>query len=1166
MIRPLDAEVRSRLRSGIAITSVSQCVEELVLNSLDAAATCVSVRVDIPGFRVQVVDNGCGIRSEDLRLVGVRHATSKCHSLKDLEQLTFHGFRGEALASIGDICGILEIVSRHESSYKTLCKIFQRGKPLQVTESLIPRASRGTTVDVHDIFASLPVRRKLISDTLDFERIRHRIASIALLHHEVAFCLFNEATGSKCLQTHKCQSMLSAFSQLFGNARARSLKEIVYAHDQFKVTGYISCDNHHSKNLQFLYINGRLMLKTKIHKLINTMIGKSALVRSRSSASVKDKTNGSSPQTYGGREKYGVFVLNIECGVNEYDICLEPSKTLVEFQDWERVLCCVEKCLELFLERENLALRPDSRDAEPEEEISSSGAAVARLSEFEYHSSGENAGKRNIETENISRSLHSSTVHRVNRAAAQCAVEGRTVGQNIDSHPSTGNVDADSQGSRPSSETENSEEQFFSDASAEGSQTGRKFQELPDSSAAPLQQSKDKSEEGASGEHATTCQQQKNPTTENNISSFVIQGRVVGNDCGKRRGDSGQVRSVSDAFLLHGSAQIRIPDKTNMPGRKIGTADLGTDVEDTRVHSHREKVVQACGRGRELNPSLKSFRFAKQSRGSACSRGGRSEYTTSRSSDSTRRREMTAEQRTETPSACDARALKCPAFTSPNPITLPRPLIRKRDMREGLMTADQCERTKKCIVLKRTPGRTPRSRLGAHVSKEKDRAKTPDASRELRAERDDGAGGLVGPSRSALQMSGEQAGDGAVELGLISDRRGYSGLCGVSSSRRDGEQGEPSDSPQAKEGDSTTHDGKLSRQDGCDHHARAGEIIRRNIGESVRKTFDLFRCDSVGADLLGDPETRGSEACDSSREQFMGQHERVNRHQDEEESVEGRNADALNSRFQDTLSEPEVTGVVRVSSLSVEQAPSGSLNSVGCERTDASSMRDSENAGRSSDYSCGPRKESFPSSETFTSLRVMMEGRGGGEAVSQAEWNSDIDSTQPQESIQGHRSEDRSRGQASSPSHLGVRPVSSGVRTESATEQEIVGVEKRGANVAREIDAPSPTAEQEWTCAFDASRGRTLYINLRTGNSSFDPPAGEEHSQSVTPSGEGDANQCLVAAQSSVAVSRRPLVAAPHLSLACTPWMPREGRRRLVTLAADDILAGAGAGGCQSFL
>ena len=73
MIQSLSAGLSDRLRSSVAITSVAQCVEELVLNSLDAEALCVAVRVDLTAGRVQVIDNGHGIHSDDLNIIANRY-------------------------------------------------------------------------------------------------------------------------------------------------------------------------------------------------------------------------------------------------------------------------------------------------------------------------------------------------------------------------------------------------------------------------------------------------------------------------------------------------------------------------------------------------------------------------------------------------------------------------------------------------------------------------------------------------------------------------------------------------------------------------------------------------------------------------------------------------------------------------------------------------------------------------------------------------------------------------------------------------------------------------------------------------------------------------------------------------------------------------------------
>ena len=420
MIRPLQEEVRSHLRSGVAITNLTQCVEELVLNSLDAGASTVTVRIDIQNFKIQVSDNGSGIAFEDLKRVGERYSSSKCHVLKDLDHLNFYGFRGEALASVRKICDILEIVTRHRSSYQTYCKLFRNAQVLELAESKFPRTSPGTTVTVHNIFANLPVRRKSILETVDFERIRHRIASIALIQPKTAFLLINDSTGAKCLQTHVCKSPLSTFSQLFGNNRSKGLQQVQFEYKNFKVSGFISTDTHHSKSLQFIFVNGRLLLKTKIHKFVNNILGKSELLR-KLPAPEMDSTRSegyqfkaTSPQNMKTVDKHGIFVLNVECLVTEYDICLEPAKTLIEFKDWDNVLYCVQRCVEDFLIRHNLISNseqsPNSTkfSGDNENEGFMEGSCHPSLDAFEY--------RREIETSNMKKSLHSSTVSRPKKA------------------------------------------------------------------------------------------------------------------------------------------------------------------------------------------------------------------------------------------------------------------------------------------------------------------------------------------------------------------------------------------------------------------------------------------------------------------------------------------------------------------------------------------------------------------------------------------------------------------------------------------------------------------------------------------------------------------------------------------------------------------------------
>ncbi|XP_019940800.2 DNA mismatch repair protein Mlh3 isoform X1 [Paralichthys olivaceus] len=353
MIKCLPGEVQETLRSGVSIPSLQQCVEELVLNSIDAGATCVGVRVDMESLKVQVIDNGDGMSAEDMERVGNRYHTSKCSSLEDLDDLRCYGFRGEALASIFALSTLVEITSRTRSSVKTHVKVFKSGKGLRVFEAEAARPSAGTTVVISNFFHSMPVRRKRVDAVLEGERIRHRVEAISLMHPSVSVTLRNDCTGAMVVQLSKARNTHHRFAQIHGTERAQKLGEISHTHGQFEVTGYIGKEGHYNNSLQFLYVNGRLLLKTRIHKLLNFLLRRLSSTNQRN-----DSPDGQSairsPKHKRSQELNGVYIINIKCPYSEYDICLEPAKTLIEVKDWDGILFCIEEAVKGFLSRENL--------------------------------------------------------------------------------------------------------------------------------------------------------------------------------------------------------------------------------------------------------------------------------------------------------------------------------------------------------------------------------------------------------------------------------------------------------------------------------------------------------------------------------------------------------------------------------------------------------------------------------------------------------------------------------------------------------------------------------------------------------------------------------------------------------------------------------------------
>ncbi|XP_060265613.1 PMS1 protein homolog 1 isoform X11 [Ovis aries] len=294
-MKQLSAATVRLLSSSQIITSVVSVVKELIENSLDAGATSIDVKLENYGFdKIEVRDNGEGIKAIDAPVMAVKYYTSKISSHEDLENLTTYGFRGEAL---GSICCIAEVSITTKTAADNFSTQYVLDGGGHIISQKPSHLGQGTTVTALRLFKNLPVRKQFYS------------------------------TAKKCKdEIKKIQDLLISYGVLKPDVR------IVFIHNKIFLSGFLpkhdadhSCTSLSTPERSFIFINSRPVHQKDILKLIRHYYNLKCL---------KESTR-----------LYPIFFLKIDVPTADVDVNLTPDKSQVLLQNKESVLIALENLM-----------------------------------------------------------------------------------------------------------------------------------------------------------------------------------------------------------------------------------------------------------------------------------------------------------------------------------------------------------------------------------------------------------------------------------------------------------------------------------------------------------------------------------------------------------------------------------------------------------------------------------------------------------------------------------------------------------------------------------------------------------------------------------------------------------------------------------------------------
>ncbi len=310
-IKPLSDPLINQIAAGEVVERPSSIVKELVENSLDAGARTIKVEVRNGGIDFLAVDDdGDGIPCDELPLALTRHCTSKLTNADELHAIVSLGFRGEALASIGAVAE-LSLTSRVADVPHGF--VIEARPSRGVGDPKPAQRARGTRVEVRDLFATIPARRKFL------RRAATEMLALQQLLRGLAFCV-----PAVSFELHAEQRRLwfapaaldaranaQRWRTLFGAEFARTARYFDLTQDGLRVYGWLApADASRSQaDLQYLAVNGRLVKDRQLLHAIRTAYAE-ALPAGR----------------------FAAFAVHLELPPADVDVNVHPSKTEVRFR------------------------------------------------------------------------------------------------------------------------------------------------------------------------------------------------------------------------------------------------------------------------------------------------------------------------------------------------------------------------------------------------------------------------------------------------------------------------------------------------------------------------------------------------------------------------------------------------------------------------------------------------------------------------------------------------------------------------------------------------------------------------------------------------------------------------------------------------------------------
>lgn len=313
IIKILDENVSNIIAAGEVVENPASMLKELYENSVDAKSSSIeiSMKSDLSYFKI--VDDGIGMKKEDVYLCIQRHATSKLQKKEDIFNLKTFGFRGEALASISSVSKLC--ISSKIDTDKLGTKITVYGGNIINDTSVAMKT--GCIIEIRDLFYNTPARKKFLrKEKTEISAIKDILVKLALSNPIIKTKLIID---SKVIFSTSGTNMDNTIIELLGKNIFKNLKKFKY--------GYLGNQEIYrgTKNYIYTYINNRYCKSNIIER---------AVIDGYYTKLMK--------------HKYPFALILYDIDPTQIDVNVHPSKKIIKFSDDKIVYKQIRTSIEEF--------------------------------------------------------------------------------------------------------------------------------------------------------------------------------------------------------------------------------------------------------------------------------------------------------------------------------------------------------------------------------------------------------------------------------------------------------------------------------------------------------------------------------------------------------------------------------------------------------------------------------------------------------------------------------------------------------------------------------------------------------------------------------------------------------------------------------------------------